>query len=1090
MSGPSGAAYSAFIEKWRQSAAAERANKDSFLNDLCAVLGVPAPNPTTGNAKRDDYVFEKAIVVAGESGKTTKFIDLYKRGSFVLEAKQGSESSSGKLGTAKRDTPTWNVAMNAAFGQAIGYATALDEPPPFVLVTDIGYCLDVYASFDGTARYRPFPDALNHRFHITRLAEQVDILRKIFLEPLSLDPSKLAVEVTRGVAGHLADLTKRLEKAGHAPQIVADFLMRCIFTMFAEDVGLLPEEVFTKALKDLWIESPHSFPLGVETLWRAMNEGSAFGFFGKLLHFNGGLFKSPAALPLDKEDLKVLLTAAKCSWNKVEPAIFGALFEGALDKKERHSLGAHFTPRAYVERLVRPTIEEPVREDWDATQAKIRGLASTNKIKEAKAETRAFLKRLSQIRVLDPACGTANFLYVALDLLKAIEDEAFALLLALEGGQTELCLDAPEVTPKQFLGIEINPRAKAIAELVLWIGYLQWRFRTNHRGGKPREPVLADYRNIEHRDSVLAYDDKELLRDERSGKPLAKWDGETFKKSPLTGRDEPDEAARVLLFRHLNPQKAEWPGADFIVGNPPFLGSQRMRSALGDGYVEALRATYPHVPESSDLVLYWWDRAAELVSSGAVRRAGLITTNSITQPFGRRIVQRHMTGKVPVSLLFAVPDHPWVDNERSAAVRIAMTVMVRGNSQGSLVTVASEKYLESGEAEVVVKARQGAIDASLRVGASSQASLPLQSNALLASQGVILCGSGFQLSREDASGLGLGSVPGAEQHIRPYVNGQDFASGPRDGLVLDFHGLTEEEVLDRFPAAYQWLLERVKPVRASNPRPLYRNRWWIFCEPRSKLRAALRGTHTYAATLLVSKHHIFHRIDSSVVADARVVVVALADTAHFGVLQSRAHKVWALASGGRQGVGNDPVYNTTRCFDPFPFPTLTSADQKKISGIAERLDGHRKSRQQQFPSVTFTDMYNVLEKLCSGDALSEKDHAVNGQAFVSVLKKLHEDLDAAVLDAYGWSPDLTDEQLLSGLVELNATRVEEEHNGLVRWLRPDYQQVRSKPAKTENKPKEAGPGLKKSAPPKGPGIATARSAKIAPRARRKSGSKR
>jgi len=352
---------------------------------------------------------------------------------------------------------------------------------------------------------------------------------------------------------------------------------------------LLPGEIFTRELKEHWVRLPKSFPGGLETLWRAMNDGAVFGFFGKLLHFNGGLFMQPTALPLAKDDLEVLLEAANCTWAKVEPAIFGTLLEQALDEKERHALGAHFTPRAYVERLVRPTLEEPLRADWDQVQKRVEQLVLANNIAAAKNAVRAFMKDLSEARVLDPACGTGNFLYVALDVMKRLEDEAFSLLLALEKGQAELCLDASEVTPRQFLGIEINDRAKEIAELVLWIGYLQWHFRSKHRGGKPREPVLKDYKNIECRDAVLAYDSQELARDEQTGKPLTRWDGETMKNHPVTGELVPDERFTVPVYDFTRPEQAKWPAATFILGTPPFVGNKRMRALLGSEYVDALR---------------------------------------------------------------------------------------------------------------------------------------------------------------------------------------------------------------------------------------------------------------------------------------------------------------------------------------------------------------------------------------------------------------------------------------------------------------------------------------------------------------------
>jgi hypothetical protein len=809
--------------------------------------------------------------------------------------------------------------------------------------------------------------------------------------------------------------------------------MRCIFTMFAEDVGLLPERIFTDALEQHWIPNPPGFPVQIETLWRAMNEGTAFGFVGKLLRFNGGLFASPTSLPLQKPDLEKLHRAAKHDWSQVEPAIFGTLLERALSNKERHKLGAHYTPRAFVERLVKPTIEEPLRAEWDVVRTQVRTLVEAGKTKDAIAATHGFHHKLVTTRVLDPACGSGNFLYVTLDLFKRLESEVLALLHDL--GETQELLETERVTPAQFLGIEVKRWAKEIAELVLWIGYLQWHYRTHGRLRPPPEPVLQNYGNIECRDAVLAWDRIELELDGHA-KPRTRWDGESYKRSPVTGEDVPDDAAQVPIERYVNPRKAAWPSADFIVGNPPFLGSKRMRLVLGDGYVEALRATHPDVPESSDLVLYWWDTAATLVGTGGLVRSGLITTNSISQPFGRRIIDRHAA---TTSLAFAIPDHPWVDSETSAAVRIAMTVLRSGPGRGVLETVASEGRSDADHTNITFDVQRGAIHSNLRIGASLDAAVPLRANEGLASQGVILCGSGFQVSPQEATALGLGTVQGLERHIRPYVNGRDFVGRRRDVMVIDMFGLSESDVRQAFPAAYQWLLERVKPARDSNPRATYRERWWIFCEPRSALRAATAGIPRYCATCLVGKHPIFHLVERDVLADARMVVVAVGDAPSFGVLSSSVHGVWALAAGGRMGVGNDPVYNKTRCFDPFPFPLASELQAARIGSLGERIAAHRKQQQSEHPDLLMTGMYNVLEKLRAGAELTAKERVINEHGLVSLLRQLHDELDAAVFDAYGWPHDLTDEQILERLVTVNAERAEEERNGLIRWLRPEFQ---------------------------------------------------
>jgi hypothetical protein len=418
------------------------------------------------------------------------------------------------------------------------------------------------------------------------------------------------------------------------------------------------------------------------------------------------------------------------------------LLERALDPVERHKLGAHYTPRAYVERLVRPAVIEPLQAEWDSVKVAAAQLAGQGQAERAIAEMEAFQRRLAAVRVLDPACGSGNFLYVTLEHLKRLEGEVLNTLRELGQAQGRLEMESVMVTPRQFLGIEVNPRAAAIAELVLWIGYLQWHLRT--RGDvQPPEPIIRDFHNIECRDAVLAWDGVEPLLD-ADGRVVTRWDGRTTKPHPVTGEQVPDEGARVLVYRYINPRPAEWPAADFVVGNPPFIGNKRMRFHLGDGYAEALRSAYGNMSATVDFVMYWWDNAARLVRNRKVLRSGLITTNSITQPFNRKLVSHYIEDKEnPVSLVFAIPDHPWVDSADGAAVRIAMTVIEAGNHQGLLSTVVVETETESDEALVNLQNRVGMILPDLTIGANVSGALQLKANASLSGQGVIVLGDGF-----------------------------------------------------------------------------------------------------------------------------------------------------------------------------------------------------------------------------------------------------------------------------------------------------------------------------------------------------------
>lgn len=1039
----------AFIARWSASGQAERANKDSFLNELADALGVERPHPKTGDPARDLYVFEKDVPRARAEGSSTGFVDLYKHGCFLLEAKQWSAT-----GPKRRDSPAWNQMMSEAHGQALGYASQLASPPPFLVVCDIGHCFDLYASFDGTGFYRAFPDGLRKRIFLKELARHADLLRAIWTDPASLDPAKRSAAVTREVAAKIADLARALEAAGHGPEAVATFLMRCLFTMFAEDVGLLRERVFSHALESYWLPSPASFPGGVGSLWRAMDQGSDY-LTGKLLRFNGGLFSEHGALPLSKEQLQMLLTAARSDWSQVDPSIFGTLLERALNPKERHRLGAHYTPRAYVERLVKPTIEEPLRSDWDLVRAEVRQLVEQDKVKAAQDRVLDFHHALCRTRVLDPACGTGNFLYVTLDLFKRLESEVLALLSELGYQQISLEMERFRVTPEQFLGIEIKRWAKEIAELVLWIGYLQWQVRQLGSADTVPEPVLSDYGNIECRDAVLAYDREELLLDE-AGKPVSRWDGETMKVSPVTGEEIPDETARVPVFRYVNPRRAEWPRADFIVGNPPFLGKLHALDRLGEGYAAALRSAYSgEVPGGCDLVMYWWHSAARLVASGRVRRFGLISTNSIRQTMNRRVVRRAIEASEPVHIVFAVPDHPWAGASDDAQVRIAMTVCEKGIGAGVLASVIAECPSVAGEREIRLELKPGQIHADLTIGVDATAADPLLANRAIAGTGFILGSRGFVLSAAERNQM-IASDPASEALISPLMHGNDVVDTPRGLFVIDPTEWSEKQLRFEAPAAYQWLLERVFPDRQQNRDSRLKIEWWRFRRSNEQIRAAIRGLDRFIVTPETARHRVFVALPAQVKPEHKLVVIGTADAAVHGVLSSKVHVIWAVRAGGNLGVGNDSVYSKTLCFDPFPFPACSPAQQQRIRALGEALDAHRKRQQALHPRLTLTGMYNVLEKLRSGEALSAKEREVHEQGLVSVLRQIHDDLDAAVFDAYGWPATLTDEEILERLVSLNHERAEEEKRGLVRWLRPEFQNPQGVKPETQATLAEAG----------------------------------
>ena len=635
-------------------------------------------------------------------------------------------------------------------------------------------------------------------------------------------------------------------------------------------------------------------------------------------------------------------------------------------------------------------------------------------------------------------------------------------------------MEGETVSPRQFYGLEINARAVAIADLVLWIGYLKWQLRTVP-ADKVAEPILHAYGTIKEQDAILAWDKQELLRDE-NGVPLSRWDGVTMKLHPITGEEIPDPDATVELYRYVNPRRADWPEAEFIVGNPPFIGGKDMRAELGDGYAEAAWKARLKLPGGADFVMHFWDEAATRLlrkpmkaKTNPLRRFGFITTNSVTQTFSRRVIERHARAKEPLSLVYAVPDHPWQKAAGKAAVRIAMTVAARGGRDGTLAAVERESGLNTDTPVVELREREGRINGKLKVGADITAVQPLMANDLISSPGVKLHGSGFIVTPQEATALGLGTTPGLEEHILPYRNGRDLAQRPRGVMVIDLFPLSADEVRDRFPKVYQHVVERVKPERDNNRRTYRRENWWLFGENIPIAREYLFSVPRYICTAETSKHRFFQFLDANIRPDNMLVCIGSDAGRLLAVLSSRVNVCWSIEAGGWLGMGNDPRYSKSRTFDPMPFPVGEGSDNsgEALTELGDRLDSFRKERLTEHDFLTMTSLYNVLERGrelengCDVSLLTAKERDIHEAGLVSVLKAIHDDIDRAVFEAYGWadlipalvgksgatmpSPHKTPEQeeaeeeLLTRLVALNQERAAEERRGIVRWLRPDYQ---------------------------------------------------
>jgi hypothetical protein len=998
----------ALAERWAAARPAERANAQLYIGELCDALGIEPPRPAGSG-----YEFELPIRIVNRDGSESQgFIDLYKRGCFLLEAKADDAVGSS------------DVLLRRAFGQARMYTASLpDEAPWYLLVLDVPRTLLVWDRFAGS--YGGFNAA--RRIDLRTLHERpadIALLRDVWEDPTARDPRTRATAVTQEIAARLAQLAAALEARGFAQERVARFLMRCVFTMFAEDVHLLPDEPFRRIIDEVALANPSEFAPAAEDLWRAMDEGRRFGF-RKLLKFNGHFFREAEALPLTRDDLALLLEAARADWSEVEPTIFGTLLVRALDPEERHRLGAEYTPREFIERLVRPTIEEPIRERWTAVQAEVLQRRETGKKKDSEAalaslsDFHAWLRSLS---VLDPACGSGNFLYVALHAIKRVELEVMRAIEELTG---QHALRFHEVDPSQFHGIEAKPWAREIAELTLWIGFHQW-WRLHH-DVQPEEPVLRDTGTLELRDAVLAWDDVRHApaRDRPDPTPRV--------PHPVTGELVPDSNARIRYDAYVNPRPAPWPEADFIIGNPPFMGQFRQREALGNGYVDALRATYSDVPESADLVMFWWYRAAQAVASGRTIRAGLITTQSITQLQNRQVIVD--AGGRGARVAWAIADHYWNDGSDDARVRVAMTVIAKDPASATLIAV-------DGDARVVSEVRVPRLNADLSAHADvpAAAAVPLLANAGLSSPGVKLDGAGFIVEGDEAKRL-LAGNDGLSAVLRPYRNGKDITTRPRDVMLIDF-GTMEEEAARAYPILFDIVRDRVKPERDVKPDKGRREYWWRLGRAREQLREALEGLPRYIVTPETSKHRLFEFLPGDVAPDNSLIVVPSPDAFHLGVLSSAIHGTWALAAGSRLGIDGTPRYNKGPCFEAFPFPNPSEPLRREIGDVAERIDRHRKDALARSEKVTMTAMYNVIDRLRSGAPLSRVEQVVHGFAACGVLRDLHDELDRLVASAYGWSWPEPPALVLERLVVLHDARASEEAGGTVQWLRPAYQRPR------------------------------------------------
>ena len=738
-----------FIAKWRASTLKESSASQEHFIDLCRLLGerTPAEADPTG----ENYCFERgARKDIGGDG----WADVWKRHCFAWEYK-------GK-----------HANLDTAFNQLRQYALAL-ENPPLLIVSDM-------------VRFRIATNWTNsvserHEFVLEDLADAGvrDKLKWAMSDPERLRPGESRQALTTRAAETFAELAHSLREHGHDPQVVAHFVNRLVFCMFAEDVGLLPDNMFTRML-DQARDRPEEFELLARHLFGAMSTGGRVGF-EKVAWFNGGLFDDNTALPMEKAEIETALRAARLDWSEVDPSILGTLFERGLDPGKRAQLGAHYTDRDKIMRIVDPVIVRPLLAEWEGTKAEIVTAlerAEAAKGKGAKTRHRAeaerrlnhFLERLRGFTVLDPACGSGNFLYLALHALKDLE-----LRVQLEAESLGLQRGFPSVGPASVRGIEINAYAAELARVSIWIGEIQWMRRNGFN--EARDPILKPLETIECRDAILTPEGREL----------------------------------------------QWPNSDVVIGNPPFLGGKLLNANLGEDYVATMFSAYAgRVPAEADLVCYWIVKAGEELRERRTRRVGLVSTNSIRGGANRRALQTATDGN---PIFEAWSDEPWVID--GAAVRVSMVCFAPPGG-GPEPTRRLDGQVVDAIHPVLTASRGGS-------GIDLTAVQRIDRNLGVAFMGDTK-GGPFDISGDTArEWLREPANPNGRPNsdvLRPWMNGMDVTRRPAGKWIVDFgwHMARDEAALYELP--FQHAREHVYPMRERNRRESYRTYWWRHVEPR------------------------------------------------------------------------------------------------------------------------------------------------------------------------------------------------------------------------------------------------------------------
>ena len=908
-----------FIARWRDAGFGERQGAQSFFNDLCALVGHPTP---AAFGDPEAFTFEKAVPGG--------FADAYFEEHFGWEFK-GQDAQ-----------------LDGAFDQLLRYQIHLKTPP--LLIVSSFRTIRVQTNFQGmeTVRYDIGVGELKQ-------PERLGLVRDVFFAPHRFRERLRSVDaVTRETATLFQSIVEDMEQRNEDPERLARYLNQLVFCLYSEDAGLLPDGLFTRIVAQHY-RDPATFDRAIRSLFAQMATG---GFSGadEIAHFNGDLFKgsgqgSGDTVELSAVALQRLGEACEKNWRDIEPSIFGTLFERALDASKRAQTGAHYTGAEDIALVVEPVVMTPLRREWAAARSEIEGLLDGEMVlrqaqderevgannysplrgaammERARERLEGFRQRLASVTVLDPACGSGNFLYIALRSLLDLEREVIDFAAAQ--GWTGL---TPTVQPNRMLGLEVNHYAAELARTALWIGYIQW----HQANGFPytQRPILTPLDTIRQTDAILDLTD-------------------------------PD-----------NPAEPEWPAAEFIVGNPPFLGHFPFRESLGDEYVDAVYGLYGNrIPNSSDLCCYWFEKARAQIEASATKRAGLLATQAIRFQSNRPVLTRI---KETGDIFAAISDHDWVLD--GANVHISIICFDDGSQP--------DRCLDGNWV--------ANINPDLTATMDLTQAKPLSENRSLAFQGVGKVGD-FDISESQAAEMRNQSNPHGRPNtdvIRRWINGVDITQHPRNVWIIDFGTDMPEDQAALYENPFEYVKAKVMPERVKNRMRWRAENWWLHGYPATEMRKSLLPLQRYIGTSVTAKHRFFVWLDADTLPSNSVIAIASDDEYMFGILNSKIHTVWAFTMGTQ--LESRPRYIVSTCFETFPFPHPTDGQRQAIADAAAEL-----SRLRENDNRTLTNLYNARPTWL--------DHA-------------HRALDAAVAGAYGWPADLAEGEILERLLGLNLER--------------------------------------------------------------------